>query len=397
MAARTFIFVTVVLDMLGIGMIVPVLPRLVEHFVDGDAVRAAAIFGVFGSAWALMQFVFSPVMGALSDRFGRRPVILLSNLGAGLDYVLMALAQSLPLLFLGRVISGITAASISTASAYIADVTPPAERAAAFGMIGVAFGLGFVIGPAVGGLLGSIDPRLPFWFAAGLSLANATYGLLVLPESLPPERRSPFTWRSANPVGALTMLGSHRELFDLAMVTFLSTLAHGALPSMFVLYTGYRYGWDERTVGLTLAAVGVCSMIVQGGVVRPLVARFGERAVLLTGMWIGVAGFLAHGLAPTGTWFVAGVPCIGLWGMAGAALQGLMTTRVGASAQGQLQGAIGSVRGIAELIGPLVFTFSFSFAIAPERSWHLPGTPFLLAAAMLATGAVVGARATRLR
>ena len=217
------------------------------------------MYGVFGTAWALMQFLFSPVLGSLSDRFGRRPIILLSNFGLGLDYILMALAPNLRWLFVGRVISGITAASISTAGAYIADVTPPEQRAAKFGLLGAAFGAGFVVGPALGGLLGDISPRLPFWVAAGFSLTNGLYGLFVLPESLKRERRTPFSWRKANPVGALKLLRSHHELWGFTWVTFLSNLAHAALPSVAVLYMGYRYNWDTKAVGLLLAGVGVCS------------------------------------------------------------------------------------------------------------------------------------------
>src|SRR6266851_1327167 len=298
-AALAFIFVTVVLDMLALGMIVPVLPKLVEDFVGGNTARAAEIYGLFGTVWALMQFVFSPVLGALSDRYGRRPVILLSNLGLGLDYLVMALAPSLAWLFVGRVISGITAASFSTAYAYITDVTEPAKRAASFGMMSAAFGLGFVLGPAIGGVLGHIDPRLPFWVAAGFSLLNYLYGLLVLPESLPQERRERFSWRRANPVGSITLLRSHRELLGLAFVNFIGSIAHEALPTTFVLYAMYRYGWNERTVGLAIAAVGVCSAIVGAGLVQPAVARFGERRVMLLGHVFGIAGFTVYGLAST--------------------------------------------------------------------------------------------------
>jgi DHA1 family tetracycline resistance protein-like MFS transporter len=217
-AAIAFIFITILLDMLALGMIIPVLPKLIESFMGGDTASAAKIYGIFGTVWAFMQFVSMPVMGALSDRFGRRPVILLSNLGLGLDYILMALAPSLRWLFVGRVISGVTAASVSTAMAYVADVTPTERRAAGFGMMGVAFGAGFVLGPAIGGILGSVDPRLPFWAAAVASLANAAYGFLILPESLPPERRRAFEWRRANPLGSLRLLRSHPQLKGLAGV-----------------------------------------------------------------------------------------------------------------------------------------------------------------------------------
>ena len=306
--AVAFIFITILLDMFALGLILPILPKLVESFVDNDTASAARIFGLFGTAWAVMQFFFSPVLGGLSDRFGRRPVVLLSNLGLALDYVLMALAPSLTWLFVGRVISGITSASVSTAFAYIADVTPAEPRAAVFGKVGVAFGAGFILGPAVGGLLGGMDPRLPFWVAAGLSFANTLYGLLILPESLPPDRRSPFRWKSANPLGALHLLRSDRVLAGLSVVNFLAQVAHVVLPSTFVLYATYRYGWDATTVGLTLAMVGVCSMAVQGLAIGPIVRRLGERRALLLGLFSGAAGFLIYGAAPTGPLFWLGIP-----------------------------------------------------------------------------------------
>jgi DHA1 family tetracycline resistance protein-like MFS transporter len=261
-AAIAFIFLTLVLDMLALGIVVPVLPKLIDDFVHGNTARAAVIYGIFGSIWALMQFVFSPILGALSDRYGRRAVILLSNFGLGLDYVVMAVAPGVGWLFVGRVISGITAASFSAASAYIADITPPEKRAAGFGMLSAAFGLGFVLGPAIGGVLGNINPRLPFWVAAGFSFLNAMYGLFVLPESLPPEKRAAFRWRRANPMGSLKLLRSHRELFGLSISNFVGSIAHEALPTTFVLYAIYRYGWNERMIGIALATVGISSALV---------------------------------------------------------------------------------------------------------------------------------------
>ncbi len=382
-AALVFVFVTIVLDMLALGMILPILPKLVVQFLGGDTQRAAQIYGVFGTVWAAMQFLFSPVQGTLSDRFGRRPVILLSNFGLGLDYMLMALAPTLGWLLVGRVISGITAASFSTASAYIADVTPPEKRAAAFGMLGAAFGIGFVLGPALGGLLGGIGPRAPFWVAGSLSLVNAMYGLFVLPESLPPERRARFSWRRANPVGSLALLRSHPMLLGLAAANFLGYIAHEVLPSTFVLYASYRYGWDTRALGLTLAAVGVCAMVVQGGLVGPVVTRFGERRVLLAGLLFGGTGFAVYGLAATGAVLLLGIPLQAMWGMSGPAAQGLMTLHVLPSEQGQLQGANSSLRGIAGLIGPGLFTQTFASSIGARRDWHLPGAPFLLASLLL--------------
>lgn len=394
-AALAFILITVTLDMLALGVIIPVLPKLVVNFLGGDSARGAEIYGLFGTVWALMQFVCSPIQGALSDRFGRRPVILLSNFGLGIDYVVMALAPNLAWLFAGRAVSGMTSASLTTAYAYIADVSPPEKRAANFGLVGAAFGVGFIMGPALGGLLGSVDPHLPFWTAAALSLANAAYGYFVLPESLPPERRMAFSWRRANPLGSLTLLRSHRELLGLAGVNFLGNLAHAVLPSMFVLYVGYRYGWGERAVGLTLAVIGVFSVVVQGGLVRPVVQWLGERRALLAGLVCGSAGFAIYGLAPSGRAFWIGIPFMALWGLAGAASQGLMTRRVGGSEQGQLQGANSSVRGITELIGPGLFTQTFAFFIGAGAAWHLPGAPFLLAALLLAAALPLAWQVTR--
>jgi DHA1 family tetracycline resistance protein-like MFS transporter len=394
-AAVAFIFVTVALDMLALGMVIPVLPKLVESFVGGDTAHASEIFGLFATAWALMQFVFSPLLGALSDRYGRRLIVLVSNFGLGADYILMALAPSLSWLFVGRVISGIAAASVSTGFAYIADVTPPEKRAASFGLISAAFGLGFILGPALGGLLGAIDARMPFWVAALLSLINALYGLLVLPESLPKERRISFDWRRANPVGSLVLLRSHRELLGLAAANFLAYLGHVVLPSVTVLYATYRYGWDNGTMGLTLAAVGVCAVIVQVSVIGPFVRRFGERGALLIGLIFGAAGFAIYGLAPTGPLFWAGIPVMALWGLSGPAVQGLMTRRVSASEQGQLQGANSSITAIANLIGPSIFTLTFAYVIGPGADWQLPGAPFLLAMLMLLASALLAWRVTR--
>ena len=381
--------------MLSIGIVIPVLPKLVVDFMGGDTGQAAKIFGVFGTAWALMQFLFSPIQGALSDRFGRRTVILISNLGGGLDYVLMALAPTVAWLFVGRVISGIAAASISTAYAYVADVTPPDQRAARFGLLGAAFGAGFVFGPALGGFAGSISPRLPFWIAAALSLANAAYGLVILPESLPRERRAAFAWRNANPLGSLALLRSHAQLFGLAGVNFLDNLAHAVLPSMGVLYMSYRYGWDERTVGLTMAGVGVCSIIVQVGVVGAITRRFGERGALMIGLAFGIVGFTVFAMAATGPEFWVGIPLLALWGLASPSSLALMSRRVGASEQGQLQGANSSIMGIASLIGPGLFTQTFAFAIGAGGDWQLPGASFLLSALLLVAAVAVAWRTTR--
>lgn len=394
-AAIAFIFVTVVLDVLAIGIIIPVLPKLVETFRGGDTASAARIYGIFGTAWALMQFFFSPVLGALSDRFGRRPVILASNFGLGLDFVLMALAPNLVWLFIGRVISGITGASFTTAGAYIADVTPPDKRAAGYGMMGAAWGLGFVLGPALGGVLGSIDPRLPFWVAAALTLVNASYGFFILPESLPVEKRSTFSWKRANPLGSLTLLRSHTELLGLAGVNFIYNLAHQVLPSVFVLFAGYRYGWDERAVGFLLAMVGVSGIIVQGALVKPVVAKLGDRRALLVGATFGVLGFAAYGLASTEHLVWYAVPILALMGFYSPAAASLMSKRVSPAEQGLLQGANSSIMGISGMIGPALFTQTFAFFISPSRKLQHPGAPFLAASLLMAIALGVAWRVTR--
>jgi DHA1 family tetracycline resistance protein-like MFS transporter len=389
-AALNFIFITVLLDMLALGIIVPVLPKLVVDFLLGDTARAATFIGLFGTMWALMQFVFSPLLGLLSDRFGRRPVILLSNVGLGLDYIVMALAPTIGWLFVGRIFSGITSASVTAANAYISDVTPVEKRARAYGVLGAAFGVGFILGPALGGWLGARNPRLPFWFAAAFSLLNALYGLLVLPESLPIERRQTrFRWKLANPVGALVLLRSHPELFGLATVNFLGYLAHEVYPTVFVLYGDYRYHWNERTIGIVLALVGVAMMVISAGVVGPVVARFGERRSLFAGLLLGAAGFALFGWAPAGWLFLVAIPINCLWALAGPPSQSMMTQRVSPSEQGQLQGALGSVRSIAMIVGPGIFSLTFAAFIAPERSMQLPGAPWYVAALLLLVATAV--------
>ncbi len=393
--AFAFIFATVTLDMLAFGVIAPVFPKLVINFVGGDNAQAGVIFGIFGTVFALMQFLMSPILGALSDRFGRRPVIILSNIGLGVDYIIMALAPNLAWLFVGRVLSGITSASATTAYAYVADVAPPEKRAAGFGLLGAAFGIGFIIGPAVGGLLGAVDPHYPFWFAAGLSLLNGVYGFFVLPESLPPALRRAFAWSRANPVGSLKMLRSHHELFGLASVSFLSVLAGAALPSIFVLYVIGRYAWDERAIGLSLALVGIFSVLTQAVLIKPAVDRFGERLALYGGLFFGAAGMIVYGLAPTGLVLNLGTPILMLWGISASAAQAMMSRRVDANEQGELQGALGSLRGIASLAGPAFFTFVYSQSVGRYRDAHLPGAAWFVAAALLFVAMIVAIRVTR--
>jgi DHA1 family tetracycline resistance protein-like MFS transporter len=395
-AAVAFIFVTVLLDMLAFGIVIPVLPHLVEQLAGGGISQAAWWVGVFSTVFAIVQFVFSPVQGALSDRFGRRPVILISNFGLAVDFVVLALAPTLWLLFIARIMLGMTAASFSTANAYIADITPSEKRAAAFGVLGSAFGLGFILGPGLGGWLGHIDLRLPFWVAAGLAMCNFLYGCFVLPESLPKERRTPrFELHSAHPLGSLKLLRRYPQVLGLAVVLFLVYLAHFVLQTVFVLYADYRYSWGPQAVGFVLMFVGACDGFVQAVLTGRLTPRFGERRILIAGMLFGIGAFIVMGFAGSGTMFLIGVPLVSLWGMAGPPIQALMTHQVDPSEQGRLQGAISSLSSFAGIFGPFLFAQVFSLSISKQSPVHLPGLAFLLSAALLVVGTVIIIRVTR--
>ena len=392
-AAAAFIFFTVTLDMLALGMISPVLPRLIEGFLHGDTSSAAKMLGLFGTVFAVMQFFCSPIIGSLSDRFGRRPVVLLSNFGLGLDYLLMAWAPALNWLFLGRIISGITSSSIPTAMAYMADVTPRERRAAAFGMLNAAFGIGFILGPAVGGLLGNINPRLPFWVAGGLSLANGLYGLFVLPESLSQKNRSPFSWARANPVGSVSLFRRHTGMIAIATVLLVGYIAQQSLMNVYVIYAGYRYHWTVGTVGYSLATIGVTTAIYGALLVKPVVAKLGERGAITFGLIGGAIGYSMFGLSKTGVVFWLGIPFLNMMSFTWPAAQSLLSRLTSPSEQGQLQGAINSLRGIAGLVGPGLFTYIFSKSIS--TGIHIPGTPFFTAAAMLLVSLLLAQRAAR--
>lgn len=390
-AALIFILVTVTLDMVAIGLIAPVLPKLILDFRGGNMASAANWNGWFALVFAGMQFFFSPLLGVLSDKFGRRPVILLSNLGLGLDYAVMALAPTMSWLFVGRIISGLTASSIPTAMAYISDVTPKEKRAGAFGMIGVAFGVGFILGPAIGGPLGDISPRLPFWVAAGFSLTNWLWGYFCVPESLAREKRKEFALRRANPVGSLVLLRSHHELWRLATIQFLAYTAHNAF-SVWALYAMYRYSWSSGMVGLSLAFVGVCTAVISGALTPHAVKHLGERRTLYIGQFFGACGMLIAGLARSGAWLLASIPIISTWNISMPAAQSMMTHRVSEREQGELQGAIGSLRSITFIIGPFLFSRIFGFFIDPKHSFHAPGAPYYLGAALLFTAMLMSTR-----
>ena len=388
-AAATFIFLTVTLDMLALGMIAPVLPRLIAGFMGGNDVSAAQMLGIFGTVFAGIQFLFSPVLGSISDRFGRRPVVLLSNFGLGLDYLLMAWAPALSWLFVGRVISGLTASSVPTAMAYMTDVTPREKRASAFGLLGAAFGLGFVLGPAVGGILGSVSPRLPFWVAGGLSLLNGMYGLFVLPESLKKENRSPFSWKRANPVGSVALLGKSKVLMGMAAVLLLGYTAQQSLMNVYVIYCDYRFHWSDRTVGLSLAAVGIFSGLYGALLVKRAVKVLGERGAMSVGLICGAVGWIMMGYSKTGMLLWAGIPVLNLMSIVWPSAQSIMSAEVGPSQQGQMQGAVNSLRGMAGLVGPGLFTYIFSKSIGVGAVIHAPGMAFYVAAGILILSLVV--------
>lgn len=396
-AAVIFIFVTVLIDILSFGIIIPVLPHLIVELIGGSIAKAAVWVAAFGTLFMLMQFVCSPIQGALSDRFGRRAVILISCFGLGVDFVVMALAPVLWLLFVGRAVSGMCAASITTANAYIADTTPRERRAAAFGLLGAAFAIGFIVGPALGGLLGHLWIRLPFWVAAGLSLLNFCYGLLVLPESLPPERRSPrLDLRHANPLGSLLLLKRYPQVFGLAAVFFLMALAQFSINSTYVLYTDYRYGWGPQVVGYTLALVGLCTGIVQGLLVRRWSPRLGERRMILVGLLFVAAGYLVFGLAASAWMFIAGIPLLCMGGLSGPAAQSMVTHQVDPAEQGRLQGALTSLQSLAGVFGPALFANLFGWFIGKHAPVSdLSGISFLLAAALTAAAFVLTIRVTR--
>jgi len=394
-AAFSFILAMVFFDFLSVGIISPIFPDLVRHFEGGDFAQGTKMLGYFLLGWATMQFIFSPILGAWSDRFGRRPVILISCFGLGIDYILMALAPSLGWLFVGRVISGITTSNVATAFAYVTDTTTPDRRARAFGLISAAFGLGFVIGPVVGGVLGNHSLHAPFWAAACLSLINALYGFFVLPESLAPEKRAKSAWHMANPFGSLRLFRSHPELTGLAVVITLYYLAHQSLMSIWANYAEYRYTWNNRDVGISLGVVGISAALVSGTLVGPYVKKFGERFSLASGLLYGTIGFLCFGLATRGWIVLATIPFIALWGIAAPAIQSLMARHVDQSSQGKLQGGINSLRALTGMAGPLLYTQVFAAAISPTARIHFPGAPYVLAALLLAGSLLLAVHVTR--
>lgn len=395
--ALGFIFVTLFLDILGIGIVVPILPKLVEELHGGALDSAAFVFGLLVSLYCLMQFLFAPLLGALSDQVGRRPVILCALLGAGLDYFLLAWAPTLGWFFVGRIISGVTGANFSAATAYIADVTPPEKRATNFALVGAAFGLGFAVGPAIGGVLGDVSLRLPFIVAGVLTLLNWAYGMFVLPESLKPENRRRFDWRRANPIGSFRGLARSPLIAGLSVSLFLVNVAHYVYQSVWVLYTGYRFGWDASQVGWSLAFVGLMAMVMQGFVGRRLIPALGERRTMFLGMAAMAVSMLGYGLAPSG-WMVYPIIVLGsVGGFVAPAMQGLLSRNVGDHEQGWINGMVTSISSVAGIVAPPLLTGIFGFFVSERAPVEVPGAAFFFGVLLLIVASIVAVRFTGMK
>ena len=405
-AAISFILLTLFIDILGIGIIIPVLPELIKGFVESDPEIVAGksadelrsivdstagwYIGWIGASYALMQFLFAPILGALSDRYGRRPIILGSLFVLGVDFLVMGFAPNIGWLFVGRILAGIMGGSFSAANAYIADISTPENRAKNFGLVGMMFGLGFIFGPALGGLLGGIHIKLPFFVSAGLALLNWLYGFFILPESLPIEKRSSFTVGKANPFGTIGRLRVYPLVAGLAIVFLCLSFAQRGLENVWVLYTGYRYDWGEMTNGLVLGLVGITSAIVQGGLVRPIIAKIGERKAIILGTSVSALAFLGYGLATQG-WMILVVIVLGsLGGITGPAIQSLVASRVDSSQQGKVQGALTSLMSFTNIFAPIFFTTGlFSYFTSEHAIFSFPGASFVVGAMFIFAGQLV--------
>ena len=377
--AITFIFITIVIDVLGIGIIIPVLPKLLMTLTNTGFSEASRYSGLLMAAYAIMQFLFSPVLGGLSDMYGRRPVILASLFGFFLDYLLLIYAPTLGWLFLGRILAGITGASFTTATAYIADISNDENRSKNFGMVGAAFGLGFIIGPVIGGLLGDIGIRVPFMFAAGLTFLNWLYGYFVLPESLKPENHRAFDWRRANPVGSLKNIARYPALLGLIGALFFLQIAGQTHPSTWSYFTMKEFNWNGTQVGYSLAFVGLIVAIVQGGLNRIINPKIGDRNSVIIGLLFYAAGFVLFSFATQGWMMYAAMLPFGLGGIAGPAIQSLITKQVAANEQGELQGGITSMQSVTTIIGPLIASNLFSYFSDDKSPIYFPGAAFMMA------------------
>ncbi|MCC3154214.1 TCR/Tet family MFS transporter [Hymenobacter sp. BT770] len=393
--ALGFIFVTILIDVIGLGIIIPVVPKLIQQLTGEGLSRASEYSGWLTFAYAMAQFCCAPVIGGLSDKLGRRPVLLAALLGLGLDYIFLSFAPTLAWLFVGRVIAGITGASFTTATAYIADISTPEKRAQNFGLVGAAFGIGFIIGPAVGGLLADFGSRVPFMVAAGLSLCNFFYGFFVLPESLAPAKRRPFEWRRANPVASLLRLGHYPAVLGLVAALVLIYLAGSATQSVWTFYTMLKFGWTEKLVGISLAVIGLFSGLVQGGLVRVAIPRLGAARAIVVGLLCYALGFVLFAFASRGWLMLVFLAPYCLGGISGPALQGTISGQVPANEQGELQGSLTSLISATGVVGPLMMTYLFAFFTRPTAPVQFPGAPFLLGAVLALASVGLAVRSLR--
>jgi DHA1 family tetracycline resistance protein-like MFS transporter len=396
-AALGFIYAAIMMNTMSMGVIIPVFPTLVKQLTGQGDAGAALIMGLFGAAWALMNLIFAPIFGNLSDRFGRRPVLLVSMFGLAFDYLIMALAPNITWLFVGRVISGVTASSGSAAGAYVADVSTPDNRARNFGWFQACANAGVLVGPIVGGLAGHFDPRAPFWVASALACANGLYGLLAVPESLSHERRMPFHWKRANPVGAAALLISKKGLLGMAGILFLAQFAGSSFNSVFQFYTHYRFAWGPAQIAVLLVVLSGGNIVVQSLLSGLAARRLGERGAVILGMAINTTGFALCGLAPNLVWFWASIGVLITSNIAFPNLMSLLSKRVDVDQQGQLQGALAILFGLGQLVGPIAFTNIFAWSLRQQGAWHIPGLTMLVGAALLMVSvglSVVYARST---
>ncbi len=377
-AAIGFIFVTILIDTIGFGIIIPVLPNLIMELTHTTTSEAARIGGWLLFAFAIVQFLFAPILGGLSDKYGRRPILLGSLFGFGLDYIFLAFAPALSWLFLGRIIAGALGASFTTAAAYIADISTPEKRGQNFGMIGAAFGLGFIIGPALGGLLGSFGSRIPFLAAAALSLLNCLYGFFILPESLKPENRRAFEWKRANPVGSLLNLKRYPVVLGLVASLILIYIAAHAVQSNWSYYTIEKFKWSTAMIGYSLAAVGILIAVVQGGLIRIIIPAWGQKNSLYIGLALYSFAFILFAVATEGWMMFAFLIPYCLGGISGPALQGIISSQVPANEQGELQGALTSLMSVTSIVGPLLMTQLFSAFTGPAAAYYFPGAPMVM-------------------
>lgn len=388
-ASVVFIFITILFDCIGFGIIIPIMPALIRELTGANLSEASEYGGVLLTAYSLMMFICSPILGALSDKLGRRPVLLISLFGMAVDYLFLSFAHTIILLFIGRIIAGVCGASITTASAYIADVSTPEKRAQNFGLIGAAFGLGFIIGPVMGGVFSQFGTRVPFMIAGGLSMLNFLYGYFILPESLKKENRRAFDWKRANPVGALMQIKRYPSLIGLLVALLILYIATQATQTVWAFYTQEKFGWNETWVGYSLGFVGVMVSIVQGGLIRLIIPKFGQKKSIMIGLTLYVIGFTLFAFASTGWMMFAFIIPYALAGITGPAIQGIISTKVKADEQGELQGIMTSFMSLASIIGPLLMSYLFAHFTSGSTALYFPGAPFIMAATLTCLSIVI--------